>query len=305
MRPLAVALTGLLLTSCFPIPAPDSRPPVLLDARVADDGGAVDLAFDEPVSTVEATGDVAADAAPTIAGSKVALPLPKTLEPGHPYHWSAEVADPARNVTSLAGRFYGPNDHPAQLRLNEVRIVGSADHPDFVELRAEAGGSLGGWTVEVRSSTSAVQKIVLPDRPVDPGDLVVVWAKAPGQDLGPLDQVWEASKGLPGTRGAVVLREAPGKAPVDGLVWAAKTGEGRALAQASGWPTGAELTPAGCTATRTWSRTDDPSVPWILTATGGATPGHPNKLTPWGGPTSSRKAPPKTKADSSDPAGAP
>jgi hypothetical protein len=235
----------------------------------------------------------------------VAIPLPRTLKPGQPYRWSAEVADGSKNVTSLAGRFYGPNEHPAQLRLNEVRVAGSGAHPDFVEFRAEVGGSLGGWTVEVRSSTTAVQRFVLPDRPVETGDLVVVWAKAPSQALGPRELVWEASKGLPGTRGVLILRQAPGKAPVDGLAWAVKSGEGLALAKASGWEASAEQNPGACTATRTWSRTDETPALWIVTTSGGATPGQPNKLIPWAGPTANRKAPPTTTDDSFDPGEAP
>jgi hypothetical protein len=292
---VCAALAGLAFVSCWPLPAPDTRPPVLIDAQVSDDGSAVALTFDEPVASVRAGGDVAPSPAPAVAGPKVTVALARDLKPGRPYQWSAEVADPGNNETSLAGRFYGPNGHPAALRLNEVRIAGSGDHPDFVELRAEAGGNLGGWTLEVRSSASSATKLVLPDQTVEPGDLVVVWTKAPPPgEAGTPSYLLAGAKGLPGTKGTVVLRPAPGKEPVDGLAWAAKPGEGEALARASGWTAPGELDPAGCTSTRTWSRTDEGGG-WILTATGGATPGRPNKAIPWAGPPASRPATPKTK----------
>lgn len=303
----------LALTGCQAPPVIDLQPPRLLDAGLSADGDELALNFDEPVSTVEAGGDFSAKPVlPGVAGARVSVPLPADLKPGKAYLWTAEVKDKGNNLTSLAGRFYGPNDHPARLRLNEIRIAGSGPHQDLVELEAETAGSLGGWTVEVWSSPTAKQKKILPDVTVEPGTLIVVHGKVTG-DPGEQDEraptdasgadtapaawdFWLADgKGFPGTKGLVVLRPAPDQPPVDGLLYASQPGDGAPLAAAAGWPGRDQLDPKGCTATRTWCRGEGPEADWVLVTTGAATPGQPNRIIPWEGVASSRKGTPRTK----------
>lgn len=310
---LTVAVLALgALAACEPPPPQDTQPPHLIDARVSAERELA-LVFDEPVAEAVTGGDFAPAAPSTVAGDRVTVPLPTTLQPGHGYRWSAEVEDARHNLTSVEGRFYGPNDHPARLRLNEVRVAGSGPHTDLVELRVEAAGSLGGWTLDAYSSPDSRQRIVLPDRAVVAGDLVVIHYRptgdpaeqdetlasdtSGGSDVDPAAwDFWQPEgKGLSAVKGVLALRPSPTGEAADALVYSRRPGEGAPLAAAVGWNQSEELDPSACTATRTWSRTDDYPARWIVTANGGATPGKPNRLSPWTGPPSSRSAAPKSK----------
>lgn len=304
----------LVLAGCTPVPPPDTQPPQLVSTQVSPADQQLKLEFDEPLATAKTDGDFGKTAPRgTVEGKQVVVELPSALVPGKSYHWAARVEDPNRNVTSVAGRFYGPNDHPARLRLNEVRIVGAGIHTDFVELRVEAPGSLGGWTLDAYTSAEARVRLVLPDRTVARGDFVVIHCKATGSS-GEHDEVtapdqsagadsdpsaWDFwvphGKGLSAVKGVLVLRPSPHEAPIDALVYSQKPGEALAIAAALGWSTTDELDPASCTATRTWSRTEGPDARWMVTTNGGATPGKPNKTTPWAGTTSNQKRAPKSK----------
>jgi|GEM_PF-3456011 hypothetical protein len=311
-RPLIVA--ALLLSGCQPGPPPDTDPPRLLDNMVSDSGAELELEFDEPLTQAAAGGDFTPQPpAAVVDGARVTVPLPANLKPGKGYKWTAEVTDTRNNLTSVAGRFYGPNAHPASLRLNEVRIAGSGAHTDMVELRAETSGNLGGWTLDAYSGPEARQRLVLPDREVEAGDLIVIHYRptgnpaerdetegsdtSGGSDTEPTAwDFWQpGGKGLSAVKGLIALRRAPTAAVADALLYSRQPGAGLPLAEAAGWVGRDELNPEACTATRTWSRTDSAPATWIVTANGGATPGKPNKLTPWAGPSASRKAAPKTK----------
>jgi len=281
------------LAACSPNTIWDDRPPRLVDTTVTPDGDELRLEFDEPVAEAVTGGDFTKKPAePRVTGKTVAQPLPAGLKPGKAYQWKAEVTDAGRNLTSVAGRFYGPNDHPARLRLNEVRVAGSGPHSDMVELRVEEGGSLGGWTLEAFSGPQAKQRCILPDEAVEPGDFVVVRFK-PGVDSAPGSRDYDVAgaKGLSAVKGCLALRPAPDRAPTDVLAYAKTPGEGAQLARNLGW-TAEEADPSHCTATRTWCRSDEG---WMLVANGCATPGAENKLTPWVDQPSSRKGSPKTK----------
>jgi hypothetical protein len=227
----------------------------------------------------------------------VPIVLPGGLPPGSGHLWEAEVVDPSRNTTSVAGKFYAPNERPASLRLNEVRIAGSGNRSDFVELRVEADGNLGGWTLEAWTTPQARQRLVLPDAPANKGDLVVVRFRTPEEptDTAPTArEYWPSeAKGLSPTKGVIVLRPAPQGEPLEALVYSKKPGDAVVLAEAAGWTGAGELDPTGCTPTRTWSRLEDGG--WIVTATGGSTPGEPNSSTPWEGLISSRAGSTTTK----------
>jgi len=302
-----------ILMSCEPPPW-DRLPPRLLDTEVSSDGRELTLDFDEPVAEAVTGGNFTEKAPETsLEGSTVRVTLPENLKPGKGYRWEAEVKDSGNNLTSVTGRFYGPNDHPASLRLNEVRVAGSGNRTDLVELRVEVPGSLGGWTLEAYSTPEVRQRLIFPDVEVTRGQLVVVHYKPSGKPeekdetadpaaSGGLEvepEAWDfwqpEGKGLPGTKGLLILRQNPDGVPVDGLLYSQRPGEAAGMAEAAGWSGRDELSPEGCTATRTWCRTDEPAPAWIITATGGTTPGKPNKLTAWAGPTSSRSTTPKTK----------
>jgi len=309
-RPLVLVFA---LLGCEPLPPADNRPPRLMDTLVSETGTELALDFDEPVVEATAGGNFAQAPATKVEGDRVKVALPPNLKPGKDYRWTAEVKDAGSNLTSVAGRFYGPNDHAAGLRLNEVRIAGSGTHTDMVELRVESSGSLGGWTVDAYASVESRQRLVLPDRQVSAGELVVVHYKptgdpaekdetasadaSGGSDADPAAwDFWQPEgRGLSAVKGLVALRARPDSPPLDALLYSKAPGDGSPLAEAAGWKERDELSPDGCTATRTWSRTDDATPTWIVTANGGATPGKPNKLTPWGGPTSTRKTPTKSK----------
>ena len=286
---MVVFAVMLILSGCVPSPW-QATPPQLLSAVVSAQTNGLALEFDKPVERVTVGGDVAK--VPVVTGKRVTVALAPQLTPGKRYGWSAEVNDSGGNQTSVAGRFYGPNDHAASLRLNEIRVSGSGDHTDFVELRAERAGSLGGWTVDVYAGPDARQRLVLPDTAVARGELLVVRYRAGNSDTkGAREFGQREGKGLSATKGLIVLRPEPGAAPSDGLLYAKTAGDGAPLAQAAGWSGTDELNPESCTPTRTWNRNEDGH--WFVSANGGATPGQPNSTTVWK-PTP--KKPPKSSA---------
>lgn len=286
----------IAVVACEPPPY-DTLPPRLLSSQVAADGSVVELTFDEPLARAEVRVDEASPTLISVESTRVKVPLPSGLRAGSGHVWTAEVTDPQNNVTTVAGKFHAANQRPALLRLNEVRIAGAGTHTDFVELRVEAPGSLGGWTVEVWSGPESRQRLVLPDEEVSVGAFVVVRYKGAQEstDSAPgAIEFWQTDgKGIPGTKGLILLKERSDAEAREGLLYAKKPGEAAALAEAAGWTDRTEKDPSGCTATRTWSRTDA-GEDWLITANGGSTPGGPNKLKAWAGPPSTRDGTPKT-----------
>lgn len=292
----ALVVLLIVLGGCGTGSWSDRLPPRLLESEISEDGKEIQLRFDEPIASAEASVDGASTTLGEAEGPTVPLLLPQGLEPGSGHVWEAEVVDASRNTSSVAGKFYAPNEDPATLRLNEVRVAGSGSRSDFVELRVEREGGLGGWTLEAWTGPKARQRLVLPDLGVHAGELIVVRFRPPEE---PTDTVasaheyWLAeAKGLSPTKGAIVLRQHPDGPVAEALVYSKKAGEGSTLAEAAGLASTEELDPTGCTPTRTWSRVEGG---WIITATGGATPGAPNSLTPWAGPPSSRGGSTTTK----------
>jgi hypothetical protein len=285
---------GALLAFSGCVPSPwQTTPPQLIAAVV--DGAANELAleFDKPVAEATVGGDLA-PTAPRVDGPKVTAALAEDLKPGGRYGWSAEVKDSGGNQTSVAGRFYGPNDHPASVRLNEVRVAGSGDHTDFVELKVEAAGSLGGWTLDAYTGADAKQRLVFPDVAVKAGELIVVRYRDGASDTRGAREFRPAQpKGLSASKGLLALRPTPADPPSDALLYSKDSGGAAAIAQAAGWQGRDELNPEYCTATRTWNRTATGA--WVLSANGGATPGQPNGTTVWGGPTPKKTAKPKAR----------
>lgn len=288
MRTFSI-LTCAVLTGCVPSPW-QTTPPQLLAAVLSSDGAELALEFDKPVQTATVGGEAVSA---KIQGNRVTAAVRKGLTAGKRYGWSAEVNDEQGNVTSVAGRFYGANDHAASLRLNEVRIAGAGDHTDFVELRAESGGSLGGWTIDAYSDADTRQRLVLPDTAVTEGELVVIRYRDKSDTKDAREFRPAQLRGLSATKGLIVLRPSPAAEPSDGLLYSKIPGGGAPLAATAGWRSLEEFDPEHCASTRTWSRTA--AGGWILTANGGATPGQPNSSIEW---TPSPKKPPKTKSKS-------
>lgn len=291
-RALVVVLGGLL-GGCAPL-ASDRHPPQLLAAEVAPDGSLVRLTFDEPLAEARTAIDHEVPQASPTQKTQTEIHLGNRLKPGEGHIWSAEVSDPTGNSTSVAGKFYAADPHPARLRLNEVRIAGSGVHSDFVEIRVDEPGGLGGWTLEVWSTPEDRQRLVFPDSPGVQGDLLVVRFRDPGEvtdSKGGREYWMRESKGLSPSKGLIVLRPRPDAPAVDGLAYTKKPGGSEALSTAAGWGPGPVLDPTGCTATRTWSRAESE---WILVTTGAATPGAPNQLKAWKKP-STRDDPTKSK----------
>ncbi len=284
------ALFGL--AGCIPS-VWQTTPPQLIAAVVNADANELALEFDKPVAGAVVGGDVG-PAAPRVQGQRVTAGLAPGLKAGGRYVWSAEVKDSAGNQTSVAGRFYGPNDHPASLRLNEVRVAGSGDHTDFVELKVAAAGSLGGWTLDAYTGPDARQRLVFPDVGVTEGELVVVrYREGVSDTRGAREFRVPQPKGLSATKGLLALRPSPAEGPLDALLYSKVAGEAAALAATAGWTGRDELNPENCTATRTWNRTAAGS--WVLSANGGASPGQPNSTTVWSGPTPKKTAKPKAR----------
>lgn len=286
-------LAVLGLWSCGPS-SWQPTPPQLLAAVVSDESRELALEFDKPVKQAAVGGDLESGSV-NVSGAHVTAALAKDLKPGKRYGWSAEVKDSGGNQTSVAGGFYGPNDHPASLKLSEVRVAGQGDHTDFVELRVESTGSLGGWTLDAYAAADTRQRLILPDTAAASGELIVVRYRDGESDTkGAREFRLPQGRGLPASKGLLVLRPTPTSQPSDGLLYSKNRGEGVAIAEAAGWQGRDELSPENCTPTRTWNRKGSD---WVLTGNGGATPGQPNSASVWAGPTTPKKSS-KTKAKS-------
>ncbi len=286
---LALAVT---LAACVGGEPRDTQGPKLQRHHLAPTtpggtGWSLVLEWDEPLGKATADGDFAPQVPVKLEETRLLLGLPSGLRPGKEYHWSVSVGDKAGNPTSLQGKLLGPNEHPAGVRLNEVRFAGTGDKPDAVEVLVTQAGNLGGLTLDYRGPGTH-QDFVFPDTEVAKGALLVVLYK-PGTSAAGKVFFQPAGKGLSAVTGLLTLRTGPGEAPLDAFAWALRAGEARKLATAAGVPLGEgqERSPQGTTATRTWCR--GTADTWMIVASGKSSIGRANTLVPWKPKPSSRK----------------
>lgn len=270
-------------SSCAATTLIDIKPPKLVGQGVDAKAGELSLEFDETLAKAVIEGPVTG--AIRIRKDTASAALRSDLIPGDDYPWTASVEDSRGNRTELAGHVFGPNSHPADLRLNEVRVAGSGAKPDFVEILVTESGNWGGWTLEFGGANASTQKVVLPDEEVQAGTyLVVVIASTAGSrptEIAPEARVTQPPhlKGLSATTGGVSLGRAPDSAPEEALIWEKSEGAAKAWLAKLGECHRVIVPSLGATTTRTWcrGRADD----WYLATTGGATPGRVNSSERW------------------------
>jgi hypothetical protein len=111
-------------------------------------------------------------------GNSVVFILDESVGVGAPAALSATVADGKGNSLAFSVPFTGYNDHPAKLRINEIRIdyVGAKDKTfpkvEFIEFVVVSSGNLGG--VEVYNAANAARpSYEFPPVEVSAGDFIV------------------------------------------------------------------------------------------------------------------------------------
>lgn len=147
----------------------------------------VRASFSAPVSITNA--EVALPAIPgaiittsweSDSGNGVVFILDESVGPGVSAALSATVADGKGNTLSFAVPFTGYNDHPAKLRINEIRIdytgpnekTGAKPKIEFIEFVVVASGNLGG--IEVYNAVNSDRpSYEFPPVEVAAGDYIV------------------------------------------------------------------------------------------------------------------------------------
>jgi hypothetical protein len=105
-------------------------------------------------------------------GNSVVFILDESVGVGAPAALSATVADGKGNSLSFSVPFTGYNDHPAKLRINEIRMDYSKPRVEFIEFIVVAPGNLGG--VEVYNAANAARpSYEFPPVEVSAGDFIV------------------------------------------------------------------------------------------------------------------------------------
>lgn len=241
---LAVLAAGVSACSGMPdLPGMiegDWQPPVLATVRAAG-VAEVELLFDEPVSLRELTTEPALGPADSHAeGAALRLHFDAPLEPGAEYWLDATVEDAGGNISSVLVSVYGHNPGLPPVLINEVVCEGSGSRPDWVELRAQEAGNLGGMTLYEGSPGIWDSRYVFPAMEVEAGDYLVVHFKPSGdpaeQDefsdrtasggANSSDTGWDVwvrgGDGIPNSTGALTLTRSPGGGVMDALLYTTK-----------------------------------------------------------------------------------
>lgn len=270
-----------LLLSCGPFPEEsplmpsDITPPCFLGAAPLDSGRFV-LRFDEPCRLTGSNhwfGGLPG-VQPQDGGKNLIVSHEGSQEPGRLYRLETAVEDSRGNSTALITAFYGYNPEPPVVLINEVRIRGSSNHPDMVELVVLKGGNPAGLVVMEGVSSEHDEKKIFPSTAWEAGDYVLVHFKPQGL-TGECDEIeakdesagldshpeawdfWiEGGAGITGNNGSVALYAYPQGPLLDGLIFTNRTsasdekyrgfGSSRALLQArelheaGGWSISAE-----------------------------------------------------------------
>lgn len=252
---LWLSFSLLSLCGCSPspsdilLPAGDIKPPSIVDAGQSGPD-AFDILFDENVRPVEksfAFEPAPSTATPRSEGALLTVSLQPAVGAGIPCSLSGEARDDSGNTTRFLFEFVGFNDHPAQLRINEIQTGKNSStsnpHRDYIEFMVEKGGNIGGiqarWASSVKSmaytfppcEVAANSLIVLHCSPEGiPGEVNEVGqnlAASSGVDASDTGRdFWTAEGGIPDETGIILLSLREGEAPFDGVFFASSAKEG-------------------------------------------------------------------------------
>jgi hypothetical protein len=223
---------------------PDVSPPLLLGIRAVSETE-VEIAFDEPPCCQPEsirTDPPLQLAAVRSEGCTLILYLAGQL-PGRPYRLEAVVEDEKGNGLHFLALFYGFNPDVPELLINEFTTRGTGNHPDTVELKAVAGGNMGGLVIYEGTPGNFDDRLVFPAFEVQAGDFLLVHFKP--QDVpeeidetedkaasGGLDaselayDFWvPAGSGISGNNGVISLYERPGGKILDGVLYSNRTSD--------------------------------------------------------------------------------
>ena len=256
-------LSIICLAACDPVrqlskvDLGDVHPPELASQQIADDGS-LHLVFDEAVSLVpdslhlnigstgstaarSSTGSISLQPGVVTPGREIDLVIAEPTEPGREYAVEIAVRDPAGNSLTLVVPFFGPNPHPAALRLNEVLPKLSSSHRDSLELLVTSGGNLGGATVFLGLPDDYDACYTFPAMVVKTGDFVILHCKPEGKP-GEIDETdgvasasglnaspqardfwWRDAPGLPDETGIISLAANPLGQIKDAVFYSNKT----------------------------------------------------------------------------------
>lgn len=238
--------------------------------------------------------------------SSFAVPVAflEETQPGYPYTLFACAQDESGNTLSFSFSFPGFNNRVPDIMLNEVRTEYSKPKVEFVELCVMEDGNMGGAAV-YNAYDGESGMYVFPPLEVKKGEIIVLHYRMIEEDC--KDEIislddsggTEASSGARdfwvngksariGSSDVILVKSAAEGRILDALLiseseketW--KTPELEKAAkdayECGAWSAGWEPKDAFCsdnvTTTRTISRQKDGS--WIITATGGASPGGEN-----------------------------
>ena len=287
----------------------DVTPPAYVSAR-ATAANSLSVEFSEAVSLVS----VRFDPELRVAGSsseaaEVRIVFEKPLETGRRYVMDLSASDAEGNTVTVLAPFYGRNDRPPTLVVNEIRTEYSKPKTEFVELYASVAGNLGGLSLVTATAGFSEPVYIFPPVEVSAGEYVVVHLRT--LDEGTVDETGDIGVS-PGTEASAAARDfwVPGTekrlrstdvvavlgtdgSPIDGVAfWEApekgwSTEQQRSAAEfleKEGAWTGEAALSAGCSPTRTLGRNSasadvDSKADWRVVATSDATPGSANAET--------------------------
>jgi len=270
---LVLALAALTLSSCIPDPViavfepGDLRPPAVVSWGATGPGELL-VVFDEAVKADPLAFDVArrpgAQAEPDAglpggAGSPalsilavlegptpaaVLVELVRDQEPGLAYVLTGRVSDRAGNLSSFVLPYWGFNDNPAGMLVNELLTEGSSSRPDAIELFVHQGGNLAGLTLFIGSPGLHDLRYVFPACLVSAGEFLILHLKPQGlaEELDELEDItlsggidaspvardfWVRGEpgALPGKNGVVTLCSSPTGAIMDAVAYSERTSE--------------------------------------------------------------------------------
>ncbi len=218
----------------------DLFPPRLISCERNDERHIV-LKFDEALGGLEVDFPEDGGSITDIAPETKALILVGEPRPGEELVLHARVTDASGNSSEFLFSIFGINADLPTLKLNELSIQGSGNHPDYIELYAETSGNLAGLVVTLSPPEDGEAYFVFPSLNVATGEYITLHAKPQGisaekdelknkWESGGLDASsnawdfwWRGGKGLSGTTGIVALLDNPRGRVLDAAVYTNRT----------------------------------------------------------------------------------
>jgi len=311
-RAAVVLAASFLFFGCAPdavfeaVVSLDVVPPIYVEARMPA-ADRLSLGFSEAVRIVSLRFSPDLPVAGLSDGGEVALvSFAGPVVAGLRYVVDCVAEDAEGNSVSVLAPFYGRNDDPPRLLINEVRTEYSKPKVEFVELLVLESGELGGLSIATSAAGFGEPVFVFPPCRVSAGEFVVLHLRSIEEGLVDETGSLDASSGTEASPAArdfwvpgaekrvrktdmVALLDTQGEAldavafsETPGSEW--KTDDLKACAafleRSRAW-IGEPVASAASTTTRTIGRKQSAEdgggkADWAIAATGGASPGAAN-----------------------------